>query len=406
MSTHGRVPPADDTLARAENALRSVPTPDGPSPETLSRTLAALSEADRNWALISLQRRQSMWMLLKMTAAVLAAAGGVTYFAGSPPAPATAAFVAAAQQLRDAHTLSFRMSTQFDGMPAPKIMQVRYKDPGMVRYDLERHDGAITIMDSVSGKTLTLDPAQKSAFLVQSPPPKGREARRDVAASIIDNIRQLANKNGEPVGAKIIGDVRARGFRVKEDGQTMTVWVDPKASLPLLIESAGSIGSSSVKTTFSDIKLAAPLDDAIFSFEIPRGYTIRNAVEPVMSPEEAVVNVLRMFADNTGGNFPTRLDDLPVINKAIGTKLATKKTEKAFDERENYRLSMAIGRILSFPTEFKDHYGYKAEGVKLGDAGKIVFWYRPDGETKYRVVYGDLHVGDVTAELLPATRRP
>ena len=346
-----------------------------------------------------------MW-ILKITAAVLAAAGGLAYFAGAPPAPATAAFVAAAQQLRDAHTLSFRMSSQIDGMAAPKIMLIRYKDPGLVRYDLERRDGAITIMDSVSGKTLTLDPAQKSAFLVQNMPPKGREPRRDVAASIIDNIRQLANKNGEPVGEKIIGDVRARGFRVKEDGQTMTVWVDPKASLPLLIESAGSIGSSSVKTTFSDIKLATPLDDVIFSFEIPRGYTIRKAAEPVMSPEEAVVYVLRMFADNTGGNFPTRLDDLPAINKAIGTKLATKKAEKAFDERENYHLSMAIGRVLSFPTEFKDHYGYKAEGVKLGDAGKIVFWYKPEGETKYRVVYGDLHVGDVTAELLPETRRP
>jgi hypothetical protein len=42
------------------------------------------------------------------------------------------------------------------------------------------------------------------------------------------------------VGEKSIGDVRARGFRVKEDGQTMTVWVDPTARLQLLIESAGS----------------------------------------------------------------------------------------------------------------------------------------------------------------------
>jgi outer membrane lipoprotein-sorting protein len=405
MSTHDRVPPADDTLARAENALRSVPIPDGPSPETLSRTFAALSDADRIAAEIPFQRRNSMW-ILKITAAVLAAAGGLAYFAGAPPAPATAAFIAAAQQLRDAHTLSFRMSTQFDGMAAPKIMLVRYKDPGLVRYDLERRDGAITIMDSVRGKTLTLDPAQKSAFLVQNTPPKGREPGRDVAASIIDNIRQLANKNGEPVGEKSIGDVRARGFRVKEDGQTMTVWVDPKAGLPLRIESAGSIGSSSIKTTFSEIKLGVPLDDAIFSFDIPRGYAVRTAAEHGISPEEAVVYVLRTFADNTGGNFPNRLDDLPAINKAIVTKLAMKKAEKALDERESYRLSMAIGCILSFPTEFKDDYGYNAEGVKLGDAGKIVFWYKPKGETKYRVVYGDLHVGDVTAELLPERRKP
>ena len=29
MSTHGRVPPSDDTLARAETALRHTPIPDG-----------------------------------------------------------------------------------------------------------------------------------------------------------------------------------------------------------------------------------------------------------------------------------------------------------------------------------------------------------------------------------------
>jgi outer membrane lipoprotein-sorting protein len=406
MSTHDRLRPADDPLARAENALRGVPIPDGPSPETLSRTLAALSEADRNKALIPFQRRKSMWMLFKMTAAVVAVAGGLAYFAGAPPAPATAAFIAAAQQLREAHTLSFRMSTRFEGMPAPKIMWVQYKDPGLVRYDSEPRGRYVTIIDSLNGKSLALDPGQKSAFLVQSPPPKGREARRDVAASIIDNFRQLASRKGEPVGEKSIGDVRARGFRVKEDGQTMTVWVDPKAGLPLLIESAGSVGASTVESTFSDIKLGPPLDDAIFSFDIPPGYTIRKAAEPAISPEEAVVYVLRRFADKTGGNFPTRLDDLPVINKAMATNLATKKAEKAFDERENHHLSLAIGRVLSFPADLKDQYGYKAEGVKLGDADKIVFWYKPEGEIKYRVVYGDLHVGDVNAELLPERRKP
>jgi hypothetical protein len=44
--------------------------------------------------------------------------------------------------------------------------------------------------------------------------------------------------------------------------------------------------------------------------------------------------------------------------------------------------------------------------VKLGDAGKIIFWYQPEGETKYRVVYGDLHVGDVSADQLPETPKP
>jgi hypothetical protein len=49
----------------------------------------------------------------------------------------------------------------------------------------------------------------------------------------------------------------------------------------------------------------------------------------------------------------------------------------------------------------KKEHGYKPDGVKLGDRDKIVFWYRPDKADKYRAVYGDLHVADVSADQLP-----
>ena len=39
--------------------------------------------------------------------------------------------------------------------------------------------------------------------------------------------------------------------------------------------------------------------------------------------------------------------------------------------------------------------------VKLGDADKAIFWYRPKGAEKYRVIYGDLSVKDVAPENLP-----
>jgi hypothetical protein len=346
-----------------------------------------------------------MGTILKLTAAVLAAAGGFVYFAGYPPTAATAAFVVAAQQLRDARTLSFRLSSQVDGMPGAKIMLIRFKDPGLVRYDVPR-GGLFTVIDSVNGKTLTLDPGGKSASLIERPPLEGRQPRRDVAASIVDNIRQLASKKGEPAGEKTIGDVKARAFRVKEDGQSMTIWVDPKSGSPLLIESIGNIGSNSLRSTFDEIRIDPPLDDALFSFEVPPGYTLRKSPEPTISPEEAVVRVLRTFAEGSDGKFPSRLDDLPAFNKAIGAKLAKKKAESASAQREEYERSVAFGRVLSFSTELKDRYSFKADGVKPGDAGTIIFWYKPEAATKFRVVYADLHVGDVPAEQLPGKGKP
>jgi hypothetical protein len=54
----------------------------------------------------------------------------------------------------------------------------------------------------------------------------------------------------------------------------------------------------------------------------------------------------------------------------------------------------------------KDGFGYRPDGVKLGDADKILFWYRPDGATSYRALYGDLHGAAVSADKLPEKPKP
>ncbi len=47
-----------------------------------------------------------------------------------------------------------------------------------------------------------------------------------------------------------------------------------------------------------------------------------------------------------------------------------------------------------------------ADAMKLGDADKILFWYKLKGKETYRAVFGDLHVADVTADQLPAVEKP
>jgi hypothetical protein len=223
---------------------------------------------------------------------------------------------------------------------------------------------------------------------------------------MIDDFRQLGNKNAEAVGEKVIGDVRARSFRVTENGQDTTVWVDPNIKLPVLIETTGHVGTTGFKGTFAEIKLGAPIDDALFSLETPQGYTLHKVSAKLsLNPEDAVVRLLRMFAENTGGTFPSRLDDLPAFKKALATNFAKKKADSAFDPQV-FELSVAMARVAVFPLELKNRFGYKADGAKLGDAGTIIFWYQPEGKTKYTVVYGDLHLGDVTAEQLPEKTKP
>jgi hypothetical protein len=64
-----------------------------------------------------------------------------------------------------------------------------------------------------------------------------------------------------------------------------------------------------------------------------------------------------------------------------------------------YRENELTPNLTQF--ELKNSYGYKAEGVKFGDADKVLFWYRKKGAEKYRAIFGDLHADDVTADRLP-----
>lgn len=48
---------------------------------------------------------------------------------------------------------------------------------------------------------------------------------------------------------------------------------------------------------------------------------------------------------------------------------------------------------------------YTGNGVRLGEADKPIFWYRPANASMYRVIYGDLSVREVSKDALPATPR-
>jgi outer membrane lipoprotein-sorting protein len=349
-----------------------------------------------------------MFTMLK-AAAVLAAAAGVSSFVAFPPAPATAEFVEVARKLQDARTLSLRQSMTITGMPVPMNARILYKVPGFCRTEPEPAGSPFSILDLESGKALMLNPADKSAMLLEEPAQGLAPARRrDIAAMMIEDLRRLAQKEGEPAGEKTVGDVRARGFRVKEQGQDITVWVDPQKKLPVLIEFAGRTGNLDFRGTFADIRIDPELDDALFRLDPPAGYTLRKVnANLVMTTEQAVARYLRTYADASGGRFPARLDDFDGFRKLIAasTKKAREaKTQetKGFLDPQAIEVGVAAAHVAAFTSSTKDRYGYKPDGVKLGDAKAIIFWYKLEGQDKYKAVYGDLHIGEVTAEELPA----
>ncbi len=186
MSPSPPVPPSDhdDPVARAADALRRTPVPDGPPPETIDRTLAALRAAAEEPAGIPRTRRNLMFTLLKTAAAIVVAAAGATYFAAFPPAAARSEFNEVAAKLRDAQTLSLRhtQTMTIAGKAETGTARLLYKVPGLVRTETELPGASVTIFDTIRNKILILNPADRSAMLLEQPPAQGGgpgpEARR------------------------------------------------------------------------------------------------------------------------------------------------------------------------------------------------------------------------------------
>ena len=343
-----------------------------------------------------------MLVTMKIAAAAMVAAGGLFYVAFGPSIEKTA-FAEAAQKLRDAHTLVYRTTVESPELKIRMTTRMLVKWPGLVRSEVE--GGIVGIIDARQGKQLILDPTAKTALLVEGKPP---QAPLGPATNIAEQMRQLTEGDAKPIGEKVIGEIRARGYLVKKFGMEMTVWVDPATRLPIRIDSTDRIGGKEIRATTSDFQIDPELDDALFRLDPPKGYTLTKAASDALQmdemtfldPEKAAEALLRGFAEKTGGTFPKRLDDFAEFDQRFPKK------QGALPDPDTLRLVQSITRFMMATRPLKGGFGYRSDGVKLGDADKILFWYRPEGAALYRALYGDLHASDVSEDKLPEKPKP
>jgi outer membrane lipoprotein-sorting protein len=387
---------ADESLERSLAALRRLGISEEPSREVVAHTLDALEAASDRPAFLFQLRRTRMLTVLKVGCAALAIAGSALYFGVVRHADANTELEEAVQKLERSETLSFRMTIAVAGQKEGMVSRQYFKTPGLARSELEGPNRAVTVTDNNVRKSLTIDPSHKSALLMDMPQ-QNDGTKRDFAAMMIDDIRRLAAKGGEPAGQRQFGNESANGFRLKEKQVDYVVWVDPEMKVPVLIEMEGKMGPFSFHASYADFEFDPKLDDALFRLEVPAGYTTRKTDGPTKTDmEELVVRLLRRYTAAMDGKFPERLDDPAALGKALGTK-----KDKGFLDPEQMQDGMAMTLVAYRYLTEKDRFGYQPQGVTLGDASKIVFWYKPDGKELYRVVYGDLHIGDVSADKLP-----
>ena len=130
--------------------------------------------------------------------------------------------------------------------------------------------------------------------------------------------------------------------------------------------------------------------------------------------EQALIEMLRHYSELFGGPFPNSLElEQGSLVTILSTKLSLKfiaegvqqPTAKQQQELTKAMMQFTPGLMFaaSRPPEADAHYA--GRGVSLGAAERPIYWYRPPGSKKYRVIYGDLSVRDAdTPPSVPKAR--
>jgi hypothetical protein len=283
-------------------------------------------------------------------------------------------------------------------------------EPSRVRQ--EQANGSIHIIDFGQKKWVMLNPTMKMALvyeLTKLPEAQGPINYLDQLRNQLREMQDAPDVKRESLGYKEIDGHRAIGYRITTPGQVTEIWGDPETRLPIRVETTSPLTGDS-KLTWTDFEFNVDLDESLFSLQVPDGYQVRTASLDYSPPEEKdLVETFRRYSDVADGAFP---ETLPFDTKVIVALLSKLNlgngkvpSDKAFKEATELstQLGRGLGFVLLLPPEANAHYAGK--GVKRDTPDVPIFWYRPQGGDKYRVIHADLSVRDAdTAPSVPGAQ--
>ncbi len=223
--------------------------------------------------------------IAKIAAAVVLTTAGIGiigHFMGTEPTSS----VAFGDVLAYIHnsTYTFDLTTAVKGQDEAIIAKGMVQQPGRMRLETSSL-GISTIVDLDAGKCLQLLHPQKTVMIQTAQIPDDAEGAGPLAmlTGPVGNLWNLRDGTEKPLGEKEIEGQPAVGFEVEQNTPPSAcrtvVWVHRDSGLPILFESTiynPQDGSESIKMTMDHFDLDVELDDALFSLEVPGGYTVAN----------------------------------------------------------------------------------------------------------------------------------
>ncbi len=269
--------------------------------------------------------------------------------------------------------------------------------PGSSRQ--ENEDGSILIFDWKTARSLTLMPDTKMAVQMDldegTKDYKSNDVFTMLQGSLDDRLKSGDLKDARPTTEKTLNNRTLDGFEI---GDGITIWVEPNGDTPTQIEIALPDGSTVLMQNYeADIEV----DESLFSVDVPEGYTTRQANISSGLPTEAdFIVTLRLSCEaSSDGTFPAGLGPNATGKAIVDIQTHLMKdmnldpsglTGHQISALTNQVRGFAFATMTSVDPASDAHYA--GANVKLDTENSPIFWYKPNGSEKYRVIFADLTV--------------
>lgn len=303
----------------------------------------------------------------------------------------------------EAKTARFQMEVAIEGQPKQQF-QAFYLAPDRFRQEL---GGIVNIVDLNAGKIVSLVPSEKRVIVMNfknfKPAPADKMSHNyfEKLRELLAESRNAKDEQYQRIGEKEIDGKKAVGFRYDSPAATTTLWGDPKSGQPVRIENIWS-GIPRTEMAMSHFEMNVDLKESLFDMTVPQGYKVQSFdVDASPTREGDLVQAFKACAEISGGDFPDTMDTAGVTALVMKYAMSRAKAKDLTDEmmQQLMKESIKIGRGFQFAFERPEsaEATYAGKGVKLGTNDRPIFWYKPEGSKKYRVIDAELNVHDADA---------
>jgi outer membrane lipoprotein-sorting protein len=215
----------------------------------------------------------------------------------------------------------------------------------------------------------------------------------ELGRSIVDGIEVEGFESNDPnIVEKVLGNVVGR------------IWVETATKLPVRceIEVKSDSGETMMEMTVHDFEWNIEVAPDFFVVTIPEDYKLVAELD-LSADEKYHLEVLGLFAELTGGKYPSELTVVKVMEEfqnAMIENFGHPMTEAEQPEtiQKIMSLQMTGAFFTSLASEDRDPAYYGATVTAEFPHAVLMRW--KTGPGTYKVIFGDLSVREVTAEEL------